>query len=190
MNSLCDISDPDYEKQLKKSRQVNRSEVICKVISFLENQRGIRTMYIGAPDQNSIQKEKKKQSKMTKASIDQQLTQSGPSRCAHLTNATISELLNELDTEDSEDTEDNVSNVDSVSTDSSFDEHYSHYTPPDSKQRKRELTVSLEVSTKTRTLENTPAADLLLSGMKEERVAILISGAESGYIIILLSYVY
>jgi hypothetical protein len=39
-------------------------------------------------------------------------------------------------------------------------------------------------------LENTPAADLLLSGMKEERVAILISGAESGYIIILLSYVY
>ena len=29
-----------------------------------------------------------------------------------------------------------------------------------------------------------------LSGTKEERVAILISGAESGYIIILLSYVY
>ena len=261
MNSLCDISDPDYEKQLKKSRQVNRSEVICKVILFLENQRGIRTMYIGAPDQNSIQKEKKKQSTMKKASIDQQLTQSGPSRCAHLTDAGISELLDELDTEESEDTEDNVSNVDSVSTDSSFDDHYSHYTPPASKQRKRELTVSLQVSTKTMTMENTPAADRIrlsirdqviaqsclinngggslddftlsigsvwrqrtkarrilsenikkdwiakekpkypvlhwdsklidfLSGTKEERVAILISGAESGYIIILLSYVY
>ena len=50
-------------------------------------------------------------------------------------------------TEDSKDTEDHVSDVDSVSTDSSFDDHYSHYTPPASKQRKRELTVSLEVST-------------------------------------------
>ena len=64
-----------------------------------------------------------------------------------MTDATISELLDELDTEDSEDTEDRVSNVASVSTDSSFDDHYSHYTPPASKQRKRELTVSLEVST-------------------------------------------
>jgi hypothetical protein len=69
--SLTSISyvtypDPDYEKQLKKSRQVNRSEDFCKIISFLENQRGIRTMYIGASDQNSIQKEKnKKQITMT-----------------------------------------------------------------------------------------------------------------------------